>query len=85
MDAPYAFPKLHNAMWPGLVGKGPDSEPPIDLETMLDLTAAAEVNGAKFDGVDLFASLPHVDIDSSNDDLKRLADGISRRGLVLVD
>ena len=27
------------AMWPGLVGKGPDSEPPIDLDTMLDLTA----------------------------------------------
>jgi len=34
-------PAIHNAMWPGLVGKGPDSEPPIDLETMLDLTAAA--------------------------------------------
>ena len=25
------FPKLHNAAWPGVVGKGPDSEPPIDL------------------------------------------------------
>jgi hypothetical protein len=35
------FPALHNAMWPGLVGKGPDSEPPIDLDTMLDLTANA--------------------------------------------
>ena len=34
------YPALHNAMWPGLVGKGPDSEPPIDLETMLRLTAA---------------------------------------------
>ena len=76
-------PAVHNAMWPGLVGKGPDSEPPIDLDTMLDLTAAAEVNGAKFDGVDLFASLPHIDIDSTKDDLKRLADGISRRGLVV--
>ena len=76
-------PAVHNAMWPGLVGKGPDSEPPIDLETMLDLTAAAEVNGAKFDGVDLFASLPHIDIDSTKDDLKRLADGVSRRGLVV--
>ena len=40
--APHAFPALHNAMWPGLVGKGPDSEPPIDLDTMLDLTAAAQ-------------------------------------------
>ena len=36
-----------------LVGKGGDAEPPISLETMLDLTAAAEVNGVKFDGVDL--------------------------------
>ena len=33
------FPKLHNAMWPGLVGKGDDEgqEPPISLERMLDL------------------------------------------------
>jgi sugar phosphate isomerase/epimerase len=50
-------------MWPGLVGKGPDSEPPIDLETMLNLTAGAEVNGVKFDGVDLFLALPHTDGD----------------------
>jgi hypothetical protein len=35
------YPKLHNAMWPGLVGKGPDSEPVIGLDTMLDLTAGA--------------------------------------------
>jgi hypothetical protein len=39
-------------MWPGLVGKGPDSEPPIDLDTVLNLTAAAEIDGARFDGVD---------------------------------
>ena len=51
-------------MWPGLVGKGPDSEPPIDLDTMLDLTAAAKVSGVRFDGVDLFLFDPHVDIDS---------------------
>lgn len=83
MDAPYAFPKLHNAMWPGLVGKGPDSEPPIGLDAMLDLTQAAEVDGVKFDGVDLFLSLPHTDIDSTDDDLKRLADDIGQRGLVV--
>ena len=47
----HAYPALHNAMWPGLVGKGPDSEPPIDLDTMLELTAAAEVEGVRFDGV----------------------------------
>ncbi len=75
------FPALHNAMWPGLVGKGPDSEPPIGLDTMLDLTEAAEVDGVKFDGVDLFLSLPHTDIDSSDDDLARLADDIAGRGL----
>ncbi len=50
----HAFPKLHNAMWPGLVGKGEGSEPPIDLDTMLELRAAAEVDGTRFDGVDLF-------------------------------
>jgi sugar phosphate isomerase/epimerase len=75
------FPALHNAMWPGLVGKGQDSEPPIGLETMLDLTAAAEVDGIRFDGVDLFLSLPHTDIDSSDDDLGRLAESIAARKL----
>ena len=43
MDGRNNFPKLHNAMWPGLVGKGPDSEPPIGLDEMLDLTAAAGI------------------------------------------
>jgi sugar phosphate isomerase/epimerase len=75
------FPKLHNAMWPGLVGKGPDSEPPIDLDTMLDLTAAAEVQGLKFEGVDLFLADPHTSIDSTPDDIERLADKISSRNL----
>src|SRR3989475_10895980 len=75
------YPALHNAMWPGLVGKGPDSEPPIDLETMLKLTAAAKVDGIRFDGVDLFLSLPHTDIDSSDGDLARLAENIASKGL----
>ncbi|MGH9584532.1 MAG: sugar phosphate isomerase/epimerase family protein [Bryobacteraceae bacterium] len=77
----HEFPALHNAMWPGLVGKGPGSEHPIDLETMLNLTAAAQVNGIRFDGVDLFLSLPHTDIDSSDDDLNRLADQLAGKGL----
>ena len=68
-------------MWPGLVGKGSGSEPPIDLDTMLNLTAAAEVDGARFDGVDLFLSLPHTDIDSSGDDLARLAEKLSSKEL----
>ena len=41
--------------------KAPAREPPIDLDTMLDLTAAAEVDGVKFDGVDLFLFDPHVE------------------------
>ena len=75
------YPKLHNAMWPGLVGKGsPGAEPFIDLDTMLDLTAKAEVNGVKFDGVDLFLYNPHVDIDISDDGIKALADKIRAKG-----
>src|SRR5436309_518333 len=77
------YPKLHNAAWPGLVGKGPDSEPPIDLDTMLGLTAAAEVNGAKFDGIDLFLYEPHINIESTDEELKRLADKIHSKNLVV--
>jgi hypothetical protein len=77
------FPKLHNAMWPGLVGKGPGSEPFIDLDTMLNLTASAENNGARFEGVDLFLSDPHISIDSTDDQLKRLADKIASLNLVV--
>jgi sugar phosphate isomerase/epimerase len=75
------FPKLHNATWPGVVGKGPDSEPPISFDTMLDMTAAAEVNGVKFDGVDIGLLDPHFDINADDDDIKRLADKVSGYGL----
>jgi hypothetical protein len=69
---------------PGLVGKGsPGAEPCIDLETMLELTAKAEVNGTRFDGVDIFLFEPHVNIDASDDDLKRIADKITAKGLVV--
>ena len=71
------YPKLHNATWPGVVGKGPDSEPPIPFDTMLEMTAAAEVNGIKFDGVDIGLLDPHINIDGSDDDIKRLADKVS--------
>jgi sugar phosphate isomerase/epimerase len=78
-----SLPKIHNAMWPGLVGKGTDAgqEPPISLERMLELTANAEVNGQKFDGVDYFLFLPHTDPDASDDDLKRIADLIAKHNL----
>src|ERR1039457_5685256 len=78
----HRLPALHNAMWPGLVGKGPGSEPAIDLDTMLSLTAAAQVDGTRFDGVDLFLSLPHTDIDSTDEDLKLLAGKLATLGLV---
>lgn len=78
------FPKLHNAMWPGLVGKGsPGAEPSIDLDTMLDLTARAEVDGVRFDGVDLFLFDPHVSIDIDSEGIKRLAEKITARGFVV--
>ena len=77
------YPKLHNAAWPGVVGKGPDSEPPIDLDKMLEMTAAAEVDGVKFDGIDLFLSAPHIDIDSTEDQLKGWADKIRSQGLAV--
>src|SRR5213076_2151840 len=78
------YPKLHNAAWPGVVGKGsPGAEPSIDLDTMLDLTAAANVDGVRFDGVDLFLFAPHVEIDSTDDDLKRLTERIASRNLVV--
>ena len=68
------FPKLHNATWPGIVGKGPDSEPPIPFDTMLAMTAAAEVDGIKFDGIDIGLLDPHIDINGGDDEIKRLAD-----------
>src|SRR5438105_11058678 len=78
------YPKIHNAMWPGLVGKGsPGAEPFIDLDAMLDLTAAADVDGVRFDGVDIFLCEPHVSIDSNDDDLKRLADRVAKRKFVI--
>jgi len=76
------LPKLHNAMWPGLVGKGnePGQEPPISLERMLELTAGAEVDGQKFDGIDYFLFLPHTDPNASDDELKEIADMIAGHG-----
>ncbi len=75
-------PKLHNAMWPGLVGKGDEEgqEPSISLERMLDLSAAAEVDGRKFDGIDYFLFLPHTDPQASDDELNGIADLIASKG-----
>ncbi len=84
MTSQHALPALHNAMWPGLVGKGsPGAEPFIELDTMLDLTVQADVDGIKFDGVDLFLFDPHTSIDATEDELKRLRDRVASRGLVI--
>ncbi|MEI6097959.1 MAG: TIM barrel protein [Alphaproteobacteria bacterium] len=81
MIAQNGFPKLHNAMWPGLVGKGGDSEPLIDLDTMINLTVNAEVDGVKFDGIDIFLIDPHTSIDATDDQIKALADKVQGHGL----
>ena len=74
--------KLHNAMWPGLVGKEPGTDhPPISLDRMLELTHAAEVKGRKFDGVDIFLFHPHTDPDASEDEIRKMADKIALHGL----
>ena len=83
---PNNFPKLHNATWPGLVGKGgtgPTDEPFIDFDTMLDMTAKAEVDGVKFDGIDIFLFDPHLSIDASDDVLKQLADKVKAKNLTI--
>ncbi len=81
---PNTLPKLHNAMWPGLVGKEPGTDhPPISLERMLELTAAAEVNGQKFEGIDYFLFHPHTDPDASDDTLRKTADLIASHNLAV--
>src|SRR5688572_1647176 len=80
---PNTYPKLHNAAWPGLVGKGPDSEPPIDLDTMIELTTNASVDGIKFDGMDLFLFDPHISIDIDDDGIKKLADKFRSKKLAV--
>ncbi|HEV8292426.1 MAG TPA: TIM barrel protein [Tepidisphaeraceae bacterium] len=50
---------------------------------MLDLTAKAKVDGVQFDGVDLFLYDPHISIDISDDNLKRLANKIYAKGFVV--
>ena len=82
---PNLSPKLHNAMWPGLVGKGDGAgqEPPISLEKMLQLTAAADVNGQKFDGIDYFLFLPHTNPEASDAELNQIADQIASYGFTV--
>ena len=83
MASPNNFPKLHNSMWPGLVGKGSAEEPAIDLDTMIKLTVQASVDGVKFDGIDIFHAGPHTNIDCDDDEIKRLADKARKHNLAI--
>lgn len=78
-SAPVSTLKIHNAMWPGLVGKEEGTDhPPISLERMLEMTKAARTEqGGHFDGIDYFLYLPHTDPDASEDELKKIADLIA--------
>jgi sugar phosphate isomerase/epimerase len=71
------YPKLHNATWPGIVGKGQDSEPVISFDTMLEMTAAADVDGVRFDGIDIGLFNPHFNVDSPDEGIKKLADKVA--------
>src|SRR5262245_47161260 len=83
-NAANTFPKLHNAMWPGLVGKEPNTDqPPISLDRMLELTANAQADGHKFEGVDLFLFHPHTDPDGSDVNIRKMADTIASKGLAV--
>ena len=75
------YPKLHNATWPGIVGKGSDSEPTIPFDTLLDFTAAAEVDGQRFEGIDMGLLDPHFNIEGGDDEIKKLADKVRKRNL----
>ncbi len=82
MSSHHNYPKLHNAAWPGIVGKGaPDSEPIIALDTLLRLTANARAGDQKFDGIDLFVTAPHFDIDADAGEVRRMSDHIASFGL----
>lgn len=74
--------QLHNAMWPGIVGKGEGAdEPTISLDQMLDLTEQTRVNGHGFDDIDLNLMEPHVDIDAPKEAIVAFAERVAECGL----
>ena len=77
------YPKLHNATWPGIVGKGAGSEPVISLDTLLALTAGASADGATFDGIDIGLFDPHFQIDITDEGAAALAGRLSGLNLVV--
>ena len=75
------FPKLHNATWPGVVGKGAPDNPVIELKQMLELTKNAEYEGVHFDGVDLFLDHPHYNIEGGHAAAEEMAALVGEYGL----
>ncbi len=59
------------------------TEPPISLERMLDLTASANVNGQRFEGIDYFLFLPHTDPNASDAEIRKIADLIQSKGFAV--
>ena len=69
----------------GRVWSAKDLAPNLSLISIRcwNLTASAESNGVRFDGVDLFLSDPHISIDSTDNQLKELADKIASKNLTV--
>ena len=73
---------LHNAMWPGIVGKGPASdEDTISLDRMIELTSNTNVTEQRFDGIDLILAAPHIDIHASESDIIKFTEKIISKKL----
>ena len=73
--------KLHNAMWPGLVGKGDDEgqEPPSAsriCSTFQPPPRWTEENSTAL----ILSFLPHTNPEASDDELKGIADLIQSKG-----
>ncbi len=73
-------PKLHTTI--GFTRRS-DAAPPVDLETFLDLTARAEVDGHRFDGIDLALHHSYLPANAPDLQIKRLAANVRGRGLVI--
>ncbi|MGB4903215.1 MAG: TIM barrel protein [Saprospiraceae bacterium] len=73
---------LHNAMWPGIVGKGQGTEEEaISLQRMIELTCNTRVHGQTFDGIDLILAAPHLNVSSNQDEIVKFADTVLSHNL----
>ena len=80
----HRLPKLHNAMWPGLVGKGsPGAEPASNSTPCSTSRPRREVNGADSTASICSSSTRTSSIDATDDEMKKLADKIAGRGFVV--